>query len=211
MLVEINLLPKKDPKSIALLVIIGSTVLILLIAGLFIFWQGSRLNDELKSLNNQISTTQKQVEVEQAKLEKNNLGSDSFTQLESAVQWANAEPIKSAPVLKRVVALLPERGFIQTISYAETGTVTMTVQFDSSRQAAYFYKTLLDADWIKDATLSSLATTEPEKADTENTANQKDDGIVPRYTGQYSITLNRDIINSQELAENSDGIGGAGS
>lgn len=207
MLVEINLLPRKQPKSIAFLVIISSALVILLLAGLLILWQGSRLENELNNLNSKISSTQKLVQAEQAKLEKNKLGTESYTQLDSAVKWANDEPIKSAPILKRIVALLPERGFIQNISYAETGNVTMTVQFDSSREAAYFYKTLLDADWITGATLSSLAATEIDgngdsKTDTNTEDNEK---ILPRYTGQYTLTLNRNIINSQELAETQGG------
>lgn len=207
MLVEINLLPRKQPKSIAFLVIISSALVILLLAGLLILWQGSRLENELNNLNSKISSTQKLVQAEQAKLEKNKLGTESYTQLDSAVKWANDEPIKSAPILKRIVALLPERGFIQNISYAETGNVTMTVQFDSSREAAYFYKTLLDADWITGATLSSLAAAEIDdngdsKTDTNTEDNEK---ILPRYTGQYTLTLNRNIINSQELAETQGG------
>ncbi|NMD70543.1 fimbrial protein [Bacillus sp. DNRA2] len=207
MLVEINLLPRKEPKSIAFLVIISSALVILLLAGLLILWQGSRLENELNNLNSKISSTQKLVQAEQAKLEKNKLGTESYTQLDSAVKWANDEPIKSAPILKRIVALLPERGFIQNISYAETGNVTMTVQFDSSREAAYFYKTLLDADWITGATLSSLAAAEIDdngdsKTDTNTADNEQ---ILPRYTGQYTLTLNRNIINSQELAETQGG------
>ncbi|WP_147532506.1 fimbrial protein [Bacillus marasmi] len=202
MLVEINLLPKKDPKSTAFLVIISSALVILLLAGLLILWQGNSLKNELNSLNSQISATQKLVQAEQAKLDKNKLGTESYAQLDSAVKWSNDEPLKSAPILKRVVALLPERGFIQNISYAETGTVTMSVQFDSSREAAYFYKTLLDADWINAATLSSIATADVKEVDAAgNEIEATSENLVPRYTGQYSVTLNRDIINSQELAE----------
>jgi len=203
MLVEINLLPKKEPKSITLLVFILSAFFIILVAGLLIFWQGTRLNGEISRLKNEITTTQKLVETEQAKQGKNNVASDSFAQLESAVNWANDEPLKSAPIIKRLVALLPARGFVQTISYAESGTMTMAIQFDSSREAAYFYKTLLDQSWIESATLSSLATSNSEQSDSEGTTENinADEQFVPRYLGQFEVILNRDNINNEELAE----------
>jgi type IV pilus assembly protein PilN len=202
MLVDINLLPKKEPKNMAFLVIIFAAFFILLITGAVFLWQGSRMNDQLARLDQEIRSTQKQAEAEQAKLDQNSAGTASLSQLEAAVKWANDEPIKSEPVLKRVIALLPERGFIQTINYAETGTLSLTVQFDTSREAAYFYKSLLDAKWVSGAKLSSLSTAEP-KQDKANgdSAQMEDESLVPRYIGQYEVTLNRDFINSQELAE----------
>lgn len=207
MLVEINLLPKKEPKNVAIWAIIISTLFILLVAGIVFFWQGTNYNNDLSSLNNQIKTTQKLAETEQAKQTVNSQSSSSLTTLESAVQWANNEPLKSAPILKKVTALLPMRGFIQTISYTEVGTISLTVQFDTSREAAYFYKTLLDSDWISDVKLTSLATTTAEKqTTTETDANTttNEDKYIPRYTGQYEIILNRDVINQEEQAKNSE-------
>lgn len=201
MLVEINLLPKKEPKNVALIAILLSVIFIILVAGLILFWQGSRLNSEAKSLDKQIQTTQKLVQAEQAKQNNKALASGSLTQLESAVQWAGDEPLKSAEILKDMIALLPERGFIQTIAYTGAGTLTMTVQFDTIREAAYFYKTLLDADWIADAKLSSIAASEPEAAADSDENSEAEEQFIPRYTGQFAITLNRDYINAEEKVE----------
>ncbi len=109
--------------------------------------------------------------------------------------------MKSAEILKNMIALLPERGFIQTISYTGAGTLTMTVQFDTSREAAYFYKTLLDEEWIADAKLSSIAASEPEAKADSDVNSETNEQFVPRYTGQYSITLNRDMINAKEMTK----------
>jgi type IV pilus assembly protein PilN len=199
MLVEINLLPKKEPKNVALFAILLSALFIMLVAGLILFWQGTRLDSEVKGIDNQIKTTQSEIQAEQAKQANKAVATESIAQLESAVQWAGDEPLKSAPILKKMVELLPERGFIQNISYTGAGTLTLTVQFDTSREAAYFYKTLLDAEWISDTKLSGLQTTEP----TENAAEGSSEQFIPRYTGQYSVTLNRDFINSEEKSEQS--------
>lgn len=213
MLVEINLLPKKEPKNIAILVILISSLFIILVAGIVFFWQGTSYESKITSLNNQIKTTQKLVEVEQAKQASTSQSTESLAVLESAVQWANEEPLKSAPILKRVIALLPQRGFIQTISYAEVGTISLTVQFDTSRDAAYFYKTLLDSKWISEAKLSSLATNttenkESSETDSNNTTNEEQ--YIPRYTGQYEIKLNRNVINQEERLTNTSAGGQGG-
>ncbi len=67
MLVEINLLPKKEPKNVALIAILLSALFIILVAGLIVFWQGSSLDSEAKGLDNKIQTTQKLIQAEQAK------------------------------------------------------------------------------------------------------------------------------------------------
>lgn len=79
--------------------------------------------------------------------------------------------------MRHLTALLPERGFIQSFAYTEAGTVTISVQFDSSREAAYFIESLKDSDWIEDVSLTSLTATETEEA--SNTATQS--------TGQTTV------------------------
>lgn len=205
MLVEINLLPKKEPKNYALLAIIAAALLLFLAAGVFILWQGNSLQNQLTRLDDQIAATKKMTEAEQVKLGSDS-ASNSVAELEAAVKWAKDEPVKAVPIIQKVTALLPYRGFIQNISYTETGAVTLTVQFDTNRDAAYYLKTLLDAKWISDVKLTTLATSEENaNSTTESTGSKLGDGqiIIPRYIGQFQITLDRDFINKQEKAENS--------
>jgi hypothetical protein len=63
-----------------------------------------------------------------------------------------------------LTSLLPERGFIQSFKYEESGTVTLTAQFDTSSEAAYYLDSLNHSKWIEEATLTSL------NATTENTS-----------------------------------------
>lgn len=65
--------------------------------------------------------------------------------------------------MQHLTGLLPERGFIQTFAYTEAGTVTISVQFDSAREAAYFLDNLNESEWIDDANLSSLTAKEQEE------------------------------------------------
>jgi type IV pilus assembly protein PilN len=198
MLVEINLLPKKEPKNYGYLAIILTVFLLFMVAGIFIFWQGSSLQNRLNLLENQISTTKKLTETEQTKL-SNNQASSSVAELEAAVNWADDEPLKAVPIIKQVTSMLPDRGFIQDISYLESGIVNLTVQFDTNRNAAYYLKTLLDSKWIAEVKLTSLTTSEKENLtiDSEKTI-KGNDQYVPRYIGQYTLTLDRNFINKNE-------------
>ena len=129
---------------------------------------------------------------------------DSLTQLASTVEWAKAYPVKTVPVLQKLTSLLPERGFIKTFTYEETGNIVLTVQFEQSREAAYYLSSMLDSNWVSDAKINSLqAITEfydqtmDENFDDSHVKNEK---YIPRYQGEFEITLNQDII-KDELKE----------
>ncbi|SEM33158.1 type IV pilus assembly protein PilN [Mesobacillus persicus] len=235
MLVEINLLPKKEKKNIKMIAILLTALFLIVVTGSYLLFQGKNYNREIATLDNQISTTQQIAQLEQAKVMDGQV-SNSVAVLESAVVWASEDRLKTVPIIEHVIALLPNRGFIQTISYSEIGSVDMTVQFDTSKEAAYYLKTLIDSEWFADVKLSSVSanqleseestnqdgqqtteSTDAEKQestdsdsqdeDTEATSTeqtvvkQKNDAnnkIVPRYIGQYQLTLSRDFINAQQ-------------
>lgn len=159
MLVEINLLPQKEPKKFAFIITLSSLLAVFLVIGGFYLWQSQSVKDELASLDRQISTTKKIAEKEQQNNETV-ISSSSVSQLKSAIEWANDYPIQTVPVMQHLTSLLPERGFIQSFGYTETGAVTLTVQFDSAREAAYFLNSLNHSKWIEEASLNSLAATE---------------------------------------------------
>ncbi|MFJ5715532.1 PilN domain-containing protein [Neobacillus sp. NPDC093127] len=159
MLVEINLLPQKEPKKFAFIITLSSLLAVFLVIGGFYFWQTQSVKDELTSLDREISTTKKIAEKEQQNNETV-ISSGSISQLKSAIEWANDYPIQTVPVMQHLTSLLPERGFIQSFGYTESGAVTLTVQFDSAREAAYFLNSLNHSKWIEEASLNSLAAAE---------------------------------------------------
>lgn len=212
MLVDINLLPKKEPKNYALLAIILVALFIFLAAGSFIFWQGTSYDSKITMLDNQIKTTKKLAEAAQTAL-TNKQGPNTTAELEAAVKWADDVPLKSVPVIKKVTALLPARGFIQTITYTEAGTVSLTVQFDMSREAAYYLKSLLDSEWISEVSLQSITTnleTQTEKSES-TVPPTNENQYIPRSIGQFEIKLDRDFINKQEKETKERQQGGNGS
>lgn len=162
MLVEINLLPQKERGKKSLVVTLVSFVAVLVVIGGVYFWQNQSVKTDIAAVDNQISTTKKLAEIEQKNI-GNNEAQSSINVLKSAVDWANNYPIKTVPVMQHLTGLLPERGFIQSFGYTEAGTVTLSVQFDSSREAAYFLDNLNDSEWIDEASLSSLTAQESEE------------------------------------------------
>jgi type IV pilus assembly protein PilN len=173
MLVEINLLPKKEQKNYKLITILLAALFVMIIAGFVLFLQGKSYKQEISTLDNQISTTQQIAQLEQAKVMEGQV-SGSVSVLESAVLWASEDPLKTVPIIEHVTGLLPHRGFIQNISYAETGSINMTVQFDTSREAAYYLKTLLDSEWFSEVKLTSVSTSELETESTDSQNEQQE-------------------------------------
>jgi Tfp pilus assembly protein PilN len=162
MLVEINLLPQKERAKKGFLLTLSGMLVLFLMLGCFYFWQIQSVKTDIANLDKQITMTKKITEAEQ----QNGQGNESamsVSLLKDAVEWANSYPIQTIPVMQHLTSLLPERGFIQSFGYTEAGTVTLSVQFDSAREAAYFLDSLNGSEWIEEASLSSLNANESEE------------------------------------------------
>ncbi|MGG0716317.1 fimbrial protein [Robertmurraya massiliosenegalensis] len=194
MLVDINLLPQKEAKNKSLLTLAIVSSAILLIGVVIAVFLNNSYNSKLAELEDQISLTEQLVEVEQQKIVAYQ-SSNSITDLENTVKWAQSYPLKTVPVLKNLTAILPERGFIQSFTYEETGSIRITVQFEMSREAAYFLNSLLESSWVNDAKLNSLdAVTNDKFTEMEDIEDERTANYIPRYLGQYEIELNREVL-----------------
>ncbi len=69
--------------------------------------------------------------------------------LEQAVTWAVNNRIETYELLDEITGPTTERGFMQSFSYQETGEMNLTVQIDSTRQAADFLNHLQASEYIK--------------------------------------------------------------
>ncbi|MBI0576509.1 PilN domain-containing protein [Neobacillus cucumis] len=198
MLVEINLLPKKEPKKINLIIALGSGLALFLLIGGIYLWQIKSTKSDVAEVDRQISMTQKIAEQQQQKSDSAQ-SINSVSQLKGAIEWANSYPIHTIPVMKHLTSLLPERGFIQSFSYTEAGTVSLTVQFDSAREAAYFLDSLNESKWFEEASLNSLSTTETNTADTAAVSNnQTNTTSAGTSTNDQNTTSNSSDSNNQK-------------
>lgn len=208
MLVEINLLPEKEAKKKSLLVLIIISIVILFIGGVTLFFLNRMYESKIASIEQQIKTTEELVAIEQQQMVSYE-SSDSVDQLQQTVDWASQYPVKTIPILNKLTELLPERGFIRTFNYEETGTVQFSVQFESSREAAYYLNNLHSSDWFETASLNSvnaethfydkqIGQTEPDETKLKN------EKYVPRYIADFEVTLNKNVIKEKIDIETSD-------
>ncbi|WP_258921378.1 PilN domain-containing protein [Heyndrickxia coagulans] len=179
MLVEINLLPKKEPKNIALLfwagILAGASAIFLIV----FFIALHQTKQDLAAVNQQIKQTEALQAAEQA-AQKSNADIQDFKKLSSAVKWASDTPVKTVPVLDKLTKLLPQYGYITDFSCGSTGA-NVTVQFDSPDEAVYFLKRLNDSQYFSGAVLDSI------KMNTE-TAGASSSGTSGAATGSAAGT-----------------------
>jgi Tfp pilus assembly protein PilN len=199
MLVEINLLPQKEPKKIGFIITLSCLVGLLVLVGAYYLWQTNSTKSVIASLDKQITLTKKITEKETNNTETDE-AAGSVNQLKSAIEWANEYPIQTIPVMRHLTSLLPERGFIQNFAYAEAGTVTLTVQFDSAREAAYFLDNLNESKWIEESSLSSLSAAAAPESTTAatgqpNTTSASTDSSTQTTTQTNSDNSNQNVAN----------------
>ncbi|RSD23313.1 hypothetical protein [Mesobacillus subterraneus] len=202
MLVEINLLPKKEHRKSSQLII--AFILFLLFAGMLtgVYLQGSNYSGKMKSLDHQIEVLQKLNTAQQEKLAADNAG-NSMVKLQAAVQWAEQYPMDAVPLLQGVISLLPERGFIQNFEYNTADSILVTIQYDASREAAYYLSSLKQADWVQDAELLSIVAAElEEEAAVNGNSQNSDEKTLPRYSAVYKITYDQDVLKDKKRGGN---------
>ncbi len=232
MLVEINLLPKKEPKKVNVLVISSVLIALFLLVTAFYFYQIKTTKNDIASVDKKIAEVQK-LETELQNQLNAGASTNSVTQLKNGIAWADKNRIETIPVMRHLTSLLPERGFIQTFAYQESGTVTLTVQFDTEQEAASYLDSLNQSSWISTASLKSLntvtdtnsgtsgtnqtntttnsestSTTTTVGSNTSSTASTQtgaDSHIVPRYTGSFEIQFNKEAIKKAVAESKKDG------
>lgn len=197
MLVDINLLPQKEPKRYSFIITLSSLLVLTVLIGGCYFWKAHTIKNELASLEQQISNTQKNVEKEN----QTSASSGSVNQLKSAIQWANEYPIQTVPVMQHLTSLLPERGFILSFGYTETGAVTLSVQFDTAREAAYFLDSLNHSKWVEEASLSSLSAAQS-KTESNTTNNEVASNSLENTTSTTTGAANQTITDTNSTVVN---------
>ncbi|WLR50082.1 hypothetical protein LC040_12405 [Bacillus tianshenii] len=181
MMVEINLIPDRERRNLAPLLLI---VLIIALVSLASFWLYSDYQKQAAQLDkqeDQLRVTEQLVKIEkekQAKVES----SQTFQQLENAVVWTEKKSYSTVSLIKHLAELLPQRGFFLSVNITNDEKVSLNVQFDTSREAAFYLQRLKDSEAITEAKLLSLSTA-PIAEENSNVE------TVPRYTAQYDLTF----------------------
>ncbi|KAB2334083.1 fimbrial assembly protein [Bacillus mesophilum] len=198
MLVDINLLPQKEKKTKAsYIVLLASILIVLIIAAIFFFIIQDR-KQSIADTEQQLAQTTELLEAKRAKLE-NYQSSNSVTDLQNAITWADQQPYNVVYMLQELTKLLPERGFISEFEMNEDHAVNQQVQFDTKSEAAYYLSLLTSVQWIEEAVLTEAQTAD--LTDQENESAVSDD-IVPRYIANYEMRINVPALKEAAQAEN---------
>jgi type IV pilus assembly protein PilN len=194
MIVEINLLPKKEPKNMAVLVGVAVFTALLIAAAIVFYLLAAQADEQINALTGELKQIRAMQAIEQQK-QKDAQSAQEIKELHEAVQWSKNYPLKMVPLLRNMTKLLPERGFVMNFSYAGNGTVTVAVQFDTSEQAAYYLKRLEDAKFVKDVQLKSVSAVNITETNAEEGTEQQ---VVPRYLAQYEIHIRKQALGEKE-------------
>jgi type IV pilus assembly protein PilN len=197
MLVEINLLPKKDEKNIAIYVMAGIFLFLLIILFVCFSFYLNGKKEELNTLDKQVTMNQKILEIQQQKL-KSYQSSNSVVKLGTVIKWAKDQPNNIVYVLQKLTSALPQRGFILEFELNGESKITQKVQFDTKTDAAYYLSSILKYPWITDAVINDVNQTDLKQlANNQNSTQDQtvtEGEIVPRYQAEYQIDLNIPLL-----------------
>ncbi len=211
MLVEINLLPKKEKNSKMVVIGTAAALGIAIVSALILYFQYTGLQQQAASLDKQILTMQELAVLEQQKAEENAAG-NAVQSLKEFVEWSETYPVKTVPLLDHITALLPERGFLKGIEYIKEGVIVLEVQFDTSREASAYLSAMSKSEWTKQAKLLTLTVDESVGEEPENESEEggnntpsyalDNEPYMPRYLGEFEIIIDTGFINDLEAGKN---------
>ncbi|MBT2693052.1 hypothetical protein [Bacillus sp. ISL-55] len=197
MLVEINLLPKKEHKTSSSLSIALILLFIFVLVSIGVFVQARMNETSLKKVDQEIESMQKLNTALQTKISDQE-SSDSTGNLQRAVTWAESYTPETVKLLRILIALLPEQGFIQSLSYNGEGIVGVKVQFESSRDAAYFLSSLKHSKWVNNASILTLEAVKEEGKESGSSSNtEATEVLMPTYYSEFEIHFNREFFTKE--------------
>lgn len=178
MLVDINLLPEKERERSTLLIaaigVLGAAILF----GAILFILSFSLSKEAARAETQIASLHASQEAIREKIQPSTNASDR-EKLASTVAWAEAYRFDTLPLLREMIALLPERGFFVSFEFTAPHASTVVVQFDDKSDAAYYLTRIKSSTVVSSAMMESVVA---ERLD-EQTAVM----TLPRFEATYHI------------------------
>jgi type IV pilus assembly protein PilN len=193
MLVDINLLSDKERDRPAFVVAAIALILFGLVTAIVFYFLGNTYSNKQQVLAAQSAEVVSQQAAIQEQMVTTAALSDT-QKLQKTVEWAEAYQYDTLPLIRELTSLLPERGFFLSFSFSTSNQVTITTQFDTSRDTAFYLTQLKASDMITDVVLSSVSyqpLTEEAVEETDGTVTEAEptEEIMPRYLASYAITF----------------------
>lgn len=191
MLVEINLLTAKEKKDLTKWFLAAIIVILLFSSFITIKVINNWVQNDIDELENERAVVlEKLAEIEQIDQEK----PVSFAeQLAISINKIESEVIPGSKLLREVVRLLPEHGYLLDFNFDHPDTVTFQAHFDQIGAVAAYNYELTESQYIDSVILRSINTeavgSEPE-TESELEINT-DSEFLPRYIAYFKLKVNR--------------------
>lgn len=203
MLVDINLLPQKERDRPAFLIAaIAILLLAVIVWAVFAMVANANGNEQQLLAAQSLQVTSEQEAI-RAKLEAAQ-GMNEEQQLKVTVDWAESYQFDTVPLLEELVSILPARGFFESFSYTGLDQATLSVQFDTTRQAAYYLAQLKASELIKSVTLDGVAQKELNAEESGEVIEEVEEKL-PRYIATYTILFDDQRLPTDDTAVPVDG------
>ncbi|TLS39237.1 PilN domain-containing protein [Pseudalkalibacillus caeni] len=210
-MVDINLLPQRDPKPFAILLITGLSAIIILLAIGFMYTDYMFTKKTVAEVKQEIDRTVALREASQAD-ERIETG-DSFNQLFNRIESIKKIKYPSVPLLDNFTELLPERGYFMNYGFEDDGLVKLSVQFDTIRETSQYLYALNQSPFVKDVQIKSVITADLDSDEIstelegyelnleENSEEKRTSLILPRYLAEYEISIDKVALKTKEATE----------
>ena len=203
MLVDINLLPQKERDRPAFIIAAISILVLAIIIWAVLFFLAQR-NDNAQE---ELAAQSAELALQQAELRtqlEQTVGLNEEQQLQVTVDWAESYQYDTVPLLDELVAILPDRGFFHELQYIGPNTAILDVQFDNTRDAAYYLTQLKASALLASATLDLVEF--QSLTETEEEIIEESEIEIPRYIATYSLIFVDERLPAEGSVETPEGI-----
>ncbi|MBH0169378.1 PilN domain-containing protein [Fictibacillus sp. 18YEL24] len=200
MLVDINLLPVKESKSlkttilfiVAVTLLLGSATWI----GLDYYVNSGKLQEKERILAQEKLLVQEQLKKQQEAVPQ--VGSEPLAE---KIDYIRDKKIAATDLLQHLVALLPERGYFINYEYKDKRTILVEAQFDTLAETSNYLYELTNSPYLAAASIEKMETTNFEEINEGEDMTAMAD-YLPRYRSLYKIEFEKDKILELKGEEN---------
>jgi type IV pilus assembly protein PilN len=195
MLVDINLLPVKEKKSLTITILLIAAAVILLGSvtwmGLDYYVSTTTLQEKERILDQEKLLVQTHI-----KKQQQTGAVIQSAPLAEKVAYIRDKEIAASHLLQHLVALLPERGFFMKYEYKDRNSIIIDAQFDTLAETSHYLYELTNSPYLIEASIEKMETTNFEEINEGEDMTAFED-YLPRYRTQYKIKFEKEKI--QEL------------
>ncbi|YCA43043.1 hypothetical protein M1E11_19940 [Bacillus sp. JZ8] len=186
MIGDVNFLPEKEPRNIAPLLLF--LILIVLAIGVLLY---GYIQYQDKKEN--ISRTEAQITKVKEMRETLNVPSwiGEYHDLKNAVDWSESRKGDLNLLLTSLVEELPQNGYIEQFYLDDYNVLSLEIQLENYRDAAFYLQNLKDSSLVEKASLLSIDTSHI----TEEVEMQ--DGELSTYQTTYSLIIDLEQLKTQ--------------